>query len=223
MNKKMIKCPYFKINLWKRDIMSKIIKLLLPVFALFLFNACSSHNKALEVLPNELQDANQCINKVKSFEMDCYDLISYKNSIAQLRLGLNAQYQGNFEEALARFELAKKLGNFYANALISDMYLNGFGVELNEKKAISLLKDTRKVDPIAAYKLSSFYLNDGDISGAISLLEFAGVNGVRDAQNQLSIIYSNSQYIEPDDEKTLYWKSLYEENNEDLIKKIYGR
>ncbi len=121
MNKKMLKYPHFKINLWKRDIMSKIIKLLLPIFALFLLNACSSHDKALEVLPNELQDANQCINKVKSFEMDCYDLISYKNSIAQLRLGLNAQYQGNFEEALARFELAKKLGNFYANALISDM------------------------------------------------------------------------------------------------------
>lgn len=203
--------------------MSKIIKLLLPVFALFVFTACSNHDKALQVLPNELQDANACINKVKSFEMDCYDLISYKNSIAQLRLALNAQYQGNFPEALGRLELAKKQGNFYANALISDIYINGFGVEVDEKKAISLLKETRKVDPIAAYKLSSFYLSDNDVSDAISLLEFAGTNGVRDAQNQLSIIYSNSQYIEPNDEKTIYWKSLYEENNEDFIKKIYGR
>ena len=205
--------------------MPKIISSSFALIALSLFalTGCSKNDDFLKSSQNELLIADNCRNSNRNFEMDCYDLISYKNSIAQLRLGLNAQYQGNFEEALARFELAKKLGNFYANALISDMYLNGFGVELDEKKAISLLKDTRKVDPIAAYKLSSFYINDGDISGAISLLEFAGVNGVRDAQNQLSIIYSNSQYIEPDDEKTLYWKSLYEENNEDLIKKIYGR
>jgi hypothetical protein len=37
--------------------------------------------------------------------MDCYDLISYKNSFAQLRLGLNAQLRGNFEEAIQRLNI----------------------------------------------------------------------------------------------------------------------
>ena len=43
-------------------------------------------------------------------------------------------------------------------------------------------------------------------------------------KSQLVIIYSNSQYIEPDfEKKTHIWQSKLDENNKDFIKEIYGR
>ncbi|WP_198305907.1 tetratricopeptide repeat protein [Arcobacter vandammei] len=202
--------------------MTRILKPLTLAFMLLFLGACSN-TKIIEAVGNEQEVANECRNQNFNVELDCYDLIAHKNSFAQLRLGINAKYNGNFVEAINRYEIAKKQKNFYANALIADLYINGFGVEMDENKAISLLKDTRKLDPIAAYKLSQFYLRDGDISDAIELLEFAGENGVKDAQNQLQILYSNSQYIDPDFEKTTYWQSKFNENNKDFIKEIYGR
>lgn len=203
--------------------MIKTSKLFLPLALALLFSACSSHKKAQEILPNEQEVANQCININKSIEADCYDLIAYKNSIAQLRLGVNAQYNGNFQEALDRFTFAQKQGNFYANALIANIYLKGFGVEIDEKKAKSLLNDTRKVDPIAAYSLAKIYLNEENYSEALELLEFAGENGVKDAQKDLSILYVNGEYFEIDSEKGSFWKDVYKENSEDFVKQIYGR
>ncbi len=203
--------------------MTRILKPLTLSFALIFLSACSSSTKIIEAVGNEQEVANECKNQNFNVELDCYDLIAHKNSFAQLRLGINAKYKGNFKEAMDRYEIAKKQKNFYANALIADLYLNGFGVEMDEKKAISLLKDTRKLDPIAAYKLAQFYLRDDDIDDALSLLEFAGENGVKDAQKQLNILYSNSQYIEADFEKSVYWQTKLEENSKDFTKEIYGK
>lgn len=203
--------------------MTKILKPLTLTFILLFLGGCASNTKIIEAVGNEKEIANECKNQNFNVEIDCYDLISHKNSFAQLRLGIDAQYKGNFKEAMDRFEIAKKQKNFYANALIAELYINGFGVEMNDRQAISLLEDAKDLDPIAAYKLSLFYLRDNDISGAIELLEFAGENGVRDAQSQLVIIYSNSQYIEPDFEKNTYWQSKLDENNKDFMKEIYGR
>ncbi len=202
--------------------MTRILKPLTLTFMLLFLAACSN-TKVIEAVGNEQEIANECRNQNFNVELDCYDLIAHKNSFAQLRLGIDAQYKGNFKEAMDRFEIAKKQKNFYANALIAELYINGFGVEMDDKKAISLLKETRKLDPIAAYKLSLFYLKDNEIKDAIELLEFAGENGVRDAQSQLQILYSNSQYIDPDFEKSIYWQSKLDENNKDFIKEIYGR
>lgn len=189
---------------------------------LFLLNGCTNYNEAMKVLPNELSIADDCRNNNKQFEMDCYDLISYKNTFAQLRLGINAQYRGNFQEAFHRFVLAKEKGNFYANALIADLYNNGYGVAQDENKMLDLLKDVKEVDPIAAYKLSFYYLSKDDFAEVIKLLTYAAENGVKDAQNQLSILYSNGQYIEPDFEKSSFWHIQYEEGTENFINKIYG-
>lgn len=203
--------------------MTRILKPLALSLAIFFLAGCSSSQKIIEAVDNERAIVNECKNSNINVELDCYDLIAHKNTIAQLRLGINAKYKGNFAEAKDRYEIAKKQKNFYANALLADLYVNGFGVEMDEKKAISLLKETRKSDPIAAYKLAMFYLLDNDVSDAISLLEFAGENGVKDAQKQLVIIYSNGQYVDPDFDKSSYWQSKLDENNRDFTKEIYGR
>src|SRR5574344_1898621 len=181
--------------------MTRILKPLTLTFIVLFLSACSTSPKVLEAMDNEKTVANECKNQNFNVELDCYDLISHKN----------------------RFEIAKNQRNFYANALIAELYINGFGVDMDENKAISLLKDTRKVDPIAAYKLAMFYLRDGDVDSAIELLEFAGENGVKDAQNQLTILYSNSQYFEPNFEKSTYWQSKLDENEKDFMKDVYGR
>lgn len=183
---------------------------------------CTGYESSMKTLPNDLAIADQCRNSNMQFEMDCYDLISYKNSFAQLRLGLYAQYKGNFQEALQRYNVAKEKGNFYANSLIADLYNNGFGVNKDEDKMIDLLEDVKNVDPVAAFKLSFYYLSKDKVKDALELLTYAAENGVKDAQNQLAILYSNGQYIEPDLEKSSYWNTQHEEGTENFINKIYG-
>ena len=98
----------------------------LTTLCLLALTSCSSNNEFLKASSNELQIADDCRNTNKHLEMDCYDLISYKNSFAQLRLGLNAQLRGDFEEAIQRLNISKQKGNFYANAALADIYKNGF-------------------------------------------------------------------------------------------------
>ena len=155
--------------------------------------------------------------------MDCYDLISYKNSFAQLRLGLNAQLKENYPEALQRYTIAKQKGNFYANSLLAELYNNGFGVPKDEDKVIDLLKEVRDVDPIAAYKLSFYYLSKEDYDEVIELLTYAAQNGVKNAQYQLGVIYSNGEYVKPDLEKANYWNYQFENDPVNFINKIYGK
>ncbi|WP_418184825.1 tetratricopeptide repeat protein [Aliarcobacter vitoriensis] len=203
--------------------MFKVIKLAILVAILPFIIACSSHNQAMKVLPNELEIADQCKNMNINFEMDCYDLISYKNSFAQIRLGIQAQNVGLAQEALDRYTKAQRAGNFYSNALISNLYANGIGVEVDEKKSINLLKDVQEVDPIAAYRLSFYYFTENNPQKAIELLEYSAQNGVKDAQKDLVLVFSNNQYLEEDEEKSLYYDNLYQDGQEDFTKKIYGR
>ena len=192
------------------------------LFTLFLFTACSNYDEALKVLPNELAIADECKNTNKKFEINCYDLISYKNSFAQLRLGLNAQLNGNYEEAFQRYSLTKEKGNFYGNSLLAELYNNGFGVERNEETVIKLLEETKNVDPIAAYKLAFYYLSKEKNKDAIKLFTFAGENNVKEAQYELSRIYSNADITETSFEKSVFWSDLYEDKSTNFIKKIYG-
>ena len=55
----------------------------LTTLCLFALTSCSSHNEFLKASSNELVIADDCRNTNKHLEMDCYDLISYKNSFAQ--------------------------------------------------------------------------------------------------------------------------------------------
>ncbi len=90
--------------------------LTIVTMSMYLFTGCSNKGDFVKTSQNELSIADECRNKNKNFEMDCYDLISYKNSFALLRLALNARPKGNVTEAITKLELAQKKGNFYANA-----------------------------------------------------------------------------------------------------------
>jgi TPR repeat protein len=190
--------------------------------ASLLFAGCSNHEAALKTIPNEIAQANECINSNKEFEADCYDLISYKNSIAMLRSGVTAYSKGNYKEAFHKYSIAKKKGNFYANSLLADLYNKGNGVPKNQKKALELLEDVENVDGIAAYKLSFYYVNKKDYEEAMELLIFAGNNNVKKAQYELSKIYRDGTIAKDDPAKSKFWYEKYEDKNNSLIRKIYG-
>lgn len=198
-------------------------KLLAASFlAAILFTGCNQYEKAQKILPNEITHANQCINTNKEFETDCYDLISYKSTIALLRVGIFDYGKGNYKEAYMKFNLAKQRGNFYANALLADLYFKGRGVKQNQNKGLELLKDVKSVDPIAAYKLAFYYTNKKDYKEAIELLEFAANNGVKKAQHELAKIYREGKITKVDMKKSKAFYEAYEKNQNGFMNKIYG-
>lgn len=204
--------------------MLKVVKFSSFLLIASFFMACAGHKQAMQKLPSELEQLNiDCKRDSLSFELDCYDFIANKNSFAMLRLGIDAQNKGKVDEALERYTKAKNAGNFYANALLSSLYGNGIGVEFDERKSINLLKDVEEVDPIAAYRLSFYYFSNNNPNKAIELLVFAALEGVKDAQKDLVLIFSNGQYVDIDEEKSMYYDSLYQNGEEDFTKKIYGR
>jgi len=200
--------------------MLKIIKITILIAVISFFTAC--YNKEENILQSELEIANECKNMDINFEMDCYDLISYKNSFAQLRLGIYAQDRGLVKEAFNRYTAAKKAGNFYANALLYEFYSNGIVVKKDIQKARSLLEEVQDMDPIAAYKLSFFLLQE-NIQKAIQLLEYSSKNGVKDAFKALATIFSNNLYIKEDLTKSAYYSELYKITQGSFSKNIYGR
>lgn len=205
-------------QMFKTGMKSFIVASFLPL----LFVACANHEAALKVLPNEIAQANECKTENKEFEIDCYDLISYKNSIALIRSGIHAYIAGNHQEAFAKYTLAKERGNFYSNALLADMYNNGVFVKQNQELALELLEEVEKVDPIAAYKLSFQYRNKQDFKKAIRLLDFAAKNNVKKAQEELVKIYQDDKFIPIDKKLSDFWKNEFEQNNNSFINKVYG-
>ena len=187
-----------------------------------LFTGCNQYEKSLKILPNEIAQANECISTNKEYERDCYDLISYKNSIALLRLGIKAYADDKYTEAFNLYTLAQQRGNFYANALLSELYFKGKGVKQNQKMGLKLLKDVDAVDPIAAYKLSFYYLNKKEYSDVVELLEFAAKNNVKDAQKALAKIYAEGKITKANTKRSDELKKAYEDKSNNFITKIYG-
>ena len=205
-------------QMFKTGMKSFIVASFLPL----LFVACANHEEALKILPNEIAQANECKTENKEFEIDCYDLISYKNSIALIRSGIHTYIEGNHQEAFAKYTLAKERGNFYANALLADMYNNGVFVKQNQALALELLEEVEKVDPIAAYKLSFGYRNKEDFKKAIKLLNFAAKNNVKKAQEELVKIYLQGEFIPVDKKLSDFWENEFKQNNNSFINKVYG-
>lgn len=196
--------------------------LLLITISTFVLVGCSNHEAALKTMPNEIAQANECKSTNKEFEADCYDLISYKNSIAMLRSGVNAYTKKNYTEAFQKYTIAQQKGNFYANSLLADLYNKGNGVPKDQNKALELLEDTANVDGIAAYKLSFYYINKKDYDEAIELLTFAANNNVKKAQYELSKIYRDGTITKDDPAKAKSWYERYENKSNSLIRRIYG-
>ncbi len=186
------------------------------------FTSCAKYEEERQTMLSELKQANACINKNEELEKDCYDLISYKNSIALLRLGRKAFYKAKYNEAFKRYSLAKLRGNFYTNALLAQMYIQGKGVKKNQKKALELLEEVREDDPIAAYRLSLYYIKQKDYDEAMDLLEFASKNNLKKAQYTLLKLYKKEGYdnTKPEKVKEVYLK--YHDKNKDFEELIYG-
>jgi len=174
-------------------------------------------------LQSELDIANSCKNKSIKLEMSCYDLVAYKTSFANIRLGIYELKIGESKSAKKRFELAKESGNFYANTLLANLYENGIATKEDRVLAIKLLQEVEYKDPIAAYKISFYYFSNDNIKKGIKLLEFAANSGVKEAQKELVLIYTNNQYINEDSEKAMFYDNLYQDKKEDFSVKIYGR
>ncbi len=191
--------------------------------SLFFTGCANKYEESMKILPNELEIADNCKNRNRQFELDCYDLISYKNSFAQIRLGLVAQEKGNYDEAFQRFSLAQTKNNFYANALLADLYNKGLGVEKSQDKVLELLEDTKDSDPISAYKLAYHYLGEKKYKKAIELLTFAGENNIKKAQSELARIYGTEEFENLDLDKSQYWYEQSQDATPDFIEKIYGR
>ncbi len=93
---------------------------------------------------------------------------------------------------------------------------------VSQDTVIKLLEDTKDVDPIAAYKLAFHYLANDDNKKAIKLFTYAAQNNVKEAQYELSRLYSNPEIIDTDLEKSVYWNDLYQDKSDNFIKRIYG-
>lgn len=187
--------------------------------SLFVFTACNPYKEVVKTLPNEILQADEC-KDTKDFEVDCYELISKRNSIALIRLGIIDESKKMYEDAYKKYTLAKEQKNFYANALLANLYSKGLFVKKDTKKALELLEDTSEVDPIAAYKLAIYEKSkkDYDKEDVITYLSFAGNKGLISAQNELIKIYSKIK-----DEKNLkYWKEKKASTKKDFVKKVYG-
>lgn len=196
--------------------------ILVTLVATLTFSGCSSHGDAVKNLPLELPSADECINKNKSIQTDCYQLISKRNSFAQLRLGITFDKNKDYKEAFRRYTLAENMGNFYANTLLANLYSKGLGVPKDEKKALELLKDVDDIDPMAAFILSKHYVENKDYDEAIDLLTYAANGHVKQAQKALARIYLNSPLTKPDLEKSKFWEDMYKQNKENFKEKIYG-
>ncbi len=194
----------------------------LITISMYTLTGCSSNSDFLKTSSNELSIADECRNSNKNFEMDCYDLISYKNSFALLRLALNDRQRGNVLEAIRKLNLAKQKGNFYANAPLAEIYKSGYGVAKNDDMAIDLLEDVEDLDPIAAYKLYFYYMDKTKTKAAIELLTFAAKNNVKPAQKEMSDLYLNGEYVQRDIELANRWIEEYNENPISFTNKIYG-
>lgn len=185
------------------------------------FQSCT--NKAHELLPTQLVSVNECSNMQSTLQEDCYALMSKRNSFAQIRIGLSFYDLKKYNDAYLRFDEAYKRQNFYANALLANMYLNGYGVKKDKAKAVDLLDDVKSLDPIAAYMLAKVYIDEKKYKKAIKLLEFSANNHVKKAQKLLSDIYKNNKIVKENLQKSIFWHKKYKSNINDFQSKIYAK
>ena len=206
--------------------------ILLPIFTIFLFSACSF--KMPEFLTFSdinydelLKEANACKDlDTEKEKLDCYKKIENSNSFAQIRLGTYYSTKNDYKESLKYLNMADENKNLYAKLPLALLYYKGEGVKKDINKSFELLKESSDIDPIAAFQLSRFYLQGintkVDVEKGIELLDFAGQKGVRQAQDMLSNIYKTGLFDQPKDKvKYEFWQNKLKNNVEDNNHKIY--
>ena len=206
--------------------------ILLPIFTIFLFSACSF--KMPEFLTFSdinydelLKEANICQDlDTQKEKLDCYKKIENSNSFAQIRLGTYYSTKNDYKESLKYLNMADENKNLYAKLPLALLYYKGEGVKKDINKSFELLKKSSDIDPIAAFQLSRFYLQGIntkiDNEKGIDLLEFSAQNGVFQAQELLSNVYKQGLYgVAKDQIKYEYWLKKASSNKEDKNSNIY--
>ena len=206
--------------------------ILLPIFTIFLFSACSF--KMPEFLTFSdinydelLKEANACQDlDTEKEKLDCYKKIENSNSFAQIRLGTYYSTKNDYKESLKYLNMADENKNLYAKLPLALLYYKGEGVKKDINKSFELLKESSDIDPIAAFQLSRFYLQGIntkiDNEKGIDLLEFSAQNGVFQAQELLSNVYKQGLYgVAKDQIKYEYWLNKATSNKEDKNSNIY--
>ncbi|MCT7512105.1 tetratricopeptide repeat protein [Aliarcobacter cryaerophilus] len=206
--------------------------ILLPIFTIFLFSACSF--KMPEFLTFSdinydelLKEANACQDlDTQKEKLECYKKIENSNSFAQIRLGTYYSTKNDYKESLKYLNMADENKNLYAKLPLALLYYKGEGVKKDINKSFELLKESSDIDPIAAFQLSRFYLQGIntkiDNEKGIDLLEFSAQNGVLQAQELLSNIYKQGLYgVAKDQIKYEYWLNKANSNKEDKNSNIY--
>lgn len=206
--------------------------ILLPIFTIFLFSACSF--KMPEFLTFSdinydelLKEANACQDlDTQKEKLDCYKKIENSNSFAQIRLGTYYSTKNDYKESLKYLNMADENKNLYAKLPLALLYYKGEGVKKDINKSFELLKESSDIDPIAAFQLSRFYLQGIntkiDNEKGIDLLEFSAQNGVLQAQELLSNVYKQGLYgVAKDQIKYEYWLNKANSNKEDKNSNIY--
>ena len=206
--------------------------ILLPIFTIFLFSACSF--KMPEFLTFSdinydelLKEANACKDlDTQKEKLDCYKKIENSNSFAQIRLGTYYSTKNDYKESLKYLNMADENKNLYAKLPLALLYYKGEGVKKDINKSFELLKESSDIDPIAAFQLSRFYLQGIntkiDYEKGVQLVEFAAQKGVITAQKMLVNINKQGLFTQAKDQKKVdYWEAKLKENKEDLTFKIY--
>jgi len=134
----------------------------------------------------------------------------------------NLSFSSTKLEACMTDECIKTFKNFkryarhdmpIAMEALGNFYMNGYGVEINQTKALRHYEHTAKYgSKTAQYKTGLMYIlgmgQDKDVSRGISWLKWSVKNGYNKAAYQLGALYLKGEVIEQDIEKAIHWLEI---------------
>ena len=196
--------------------------------------------KALKLNEQELQKSREKIARLKREQefsktgsQNTKALTEYKAEINKLSTeeifaeGFELHQQGEYAEAIKKYQIIAKQGNAVAQQLLGSLYMKGQGVEQNLTKAIYwFLKAADQDEAIAQYYLGILYLKgDGvehDTSKAVSWLHKSAEQGDALAQYQLGNMYLEGTGVEQKYFMAVHWFRKAAEQREAIAQYSLG-
>jgi TPR repeat protein len=151
--------------------------------------------------------------KKTAYALFCLSLISSTSSFAyqgDLDQGIYELNRGSFKAAISEFEPLVAQEYSPAQYHMALIYLNGYGVKKDSKKAFELLSlSSAQNYPDALFSLSLMY-SEGevvkkDLKTAFALMERAATRNLVDAQFNLGVMYFNGSGTYKDYNKAARW------------------
>lgn len=129
---------------------------------------------------------------------------------ADFEAGVSKLNKGEFHQAIAEFEPLVEEGFAPAQYQMGEVYLNGWGVSKDARKAFELF--TLAADqnyPEALFQLSLMYsegkMTKKDLTTAFKLMERAANKDLLTAQFNLGVMYANGEGIHKNEKKAVFW------------------